>query len=96
MKIFKIFLKTPECGSQLFKFKKSYLRTISDGIYIIKPIINQNKVVHIDNNNIVICDNKNENKQKFIIKYAPFHSCYSIQNQENQLYLTCEDFNIFL
>ena len=86
----------PCCGPQSFKFKKTYLRTISDGIYIIKPMNYQNKVIQIDYNNLIIWDNNNENNQKFIIKYNPFHSCYSIQNQESQLYLTCEDFIIFL
>ena len=86
----------PCCGPQRFKFKKSYLRTISDGIYIIKPMNYQNKVIQVDYNNLIIWDNNNENNQKFIIKYNPFHSCYSIQNQESQLYLTCEDFIIFL
>ena len=87
-----------EKGEELEKFKKRILygRTLSDGIYFIKPIINQSKVVHIDNNNIVIWDNKDENKQKFSIKYDSFHSCYSIQNIENKQFFTCDDSTIFL
>ena len=73
-----------------------YKRSLSDGIYFIKPIINQSKVVHIDNNDIVIWDNKNENKQKFLIKYDSFHSCYSIQNIENCQFFTCDNSIVFL
>ena len=73
-----------------------YGRTLSDGIYFIKPIINQSKVIHIDNNNIVIWDNKNENKQKFMIKYDSSLSCYSIQNIENDQFFTCDSSIVFL
>ena len=87
-----------ENGELIKEFEKKLLygRTLSDGIYFIKPIINQSKVVHIDNNNIVIWDNKNENKQKFMIKYDSFHSCYSIQNIENNQFFTCDNSIVFL
>ena len=87
-----------EKGELIKEFEKKLLygRTLSDGIYFIKPIINQNKVVHIDKNNIVISDNKNENKQKFMIKYDSFHSCYSIQNIENEQFFTCDNSIVFL
>ena len=87
-----------EKGEELEKFKRKLLygRTISDGIYFIKPIINQSRVVQIDNNNIVIWNNINENKQKFMIKYDSFHSCYSIQNIENGQFFTCDNSIVFL
>jgi hypothetical protein len=39
-------------------------RTIANAMYLIKPISFQNKVAHMDNNNLVVWDFKNENKQK--------------------------------
>ena len=65
-------------------------RTIADGIYLIKPKNNKNKVLHIDNNNLVIWDFKNEKEQKFEIKYDSFHKCYTIKNIGNNQYLTCD------
>ena len=87
-----------ERGEEIEKFKKDklYGRTIVDGMYLIKLINCQNKVIQIDNNNINVWDFKNENKQKFNIKYDSFHKCYSIQNVENGQFLTCDDNIIFL
>ena len=70
-------------------------RTIANAMYLIKPISFQNKVAHMDNNNLVVWDFKNENKQKFEIKYDSFHRCYTIQNVENGQFLTCDDSTIF-
>ena len=70
-------------------------KTITDGIYIIKPINCENKVVQIENNGLVIWDFKDENYQKFFIKYDPFHACYKIKNIKNNLYLTCDDFTVY-
>ena len=81
------------------KFMEDQLkgRTIANAMYLIKPISFQNKVVQIDNNNnLVVFDFKNENKQKFNINYDSFHKCYSIQNVENGQFLTCDDSMIFL
>ena len=64
-------------------------------MHLIKPMSCPNKVIHIDNNNLVVWDFKNENKQKFNIKYDSFHRCYTIQNVENGQYLTCDDSSIF-
>ena len=70
-------------------------RTIANAMYIIKPISIQNKVVHMDNNNLLIGEFKNENRQKFNIEYDSFHKCYTIQNVENGQFLTCDDATIF-
>ena len=79
------------------KFLEAQLkgRSILDGIYLIKPISCQNKVVHMDNNNLVIHDFNNENKQKFEIKYDSNQRYYAIQNVENGQFLTCDDSSIF-
>ena len=65
-------------------------RTIADGIYLRKPKNNKNKVLHIDNNNLVIWDFKNEKEQKFEIKYDSIHKCFTIKNIGNNQYLTCD------
>ena len=70
-------------------------RTIANAMYIIKPISIQNKVVNMDNNNLLIGEFKNENRQKFNIEYDSFHKCYTIQNVENGQFLTCDDSTIF-
>ena len=79
------------------KFLEAQLkgRTIANAMYIIKPISIQNKVVNMDNNNLLIGEFKNENKQKFNIEYDSFHKCYTIQNVENGQFLTCDDSTIF-
>ena len=79
------------------KFMEDQLkgRTIANAMYLIKPVSFQNKVVHMDNNNLVVFDFKNENKQKFNINYDSFHKCYTIQNVENGQFLTCDDSTIF-
>ena len=84
-------------GDTINKFLETQLkgRSITDGMYLIKPMSCQNKVAHMDNNNLVISDYKNENKQKFEIKYDSFHKCYTIQNVDNSKYLSCDDSNIF-
>ena len=75
------------------KFLEAQLkgRTIANAMYIIKPISIQNKVVNMDNNNLLIGEFKNENRQKFNIEYDSFHKCYTIQNVENGQFLTCDD-----
>ena len=75
------------------KFLEAQLkgRTIANAMYIIKPISIQNKVVNMDNNNLLIGEFKNENRQKFNIEYDSFHKCYTIQNVENDQFLTCDD-----
>ena len=79
------------------KFLEAQLkgRTIANAMYIIKPISIQNKVVNMDNNNLLIGEFKNENRQKFNIEYDSFHKCYTIQNVENGQFLTCDDSTIF-
>ena len=79
-----------------FTKKKLYDKTIVNSLYIIKPINFHNKVIQIDNNNLVIWDNNNENKQKFNIEYEPTNKCYFIQNIENKLFLTCGGSSIYL
>ena len=37
----------------------------------------------------------NENKQKFNIEYDSFNKCYTIQNVENEQFLTCDDSIIY-
>ena len=82
-----------EKDEDIKKFLDSQLkgRTIANAMYIIKPISIQNKVVNMDNNNLLIGEFKNENKQKFNIEYDSFHKCYTIQNVENGQFLTCDD-----
>ena len=82
-----------EKDEDIKKFLDSQLkgRTIANAMYIIKPISIQNKVVNVDNNNLLIGEFKNENKQKFNIEYDSFHKCYTIQNVENGQFLTCDD-----
>ena len=84
-------------GITIEKFKEIQLkgRSIIDGMYLIKPMSCPNKVVHMENNNLIVWDFKNENKQKFEIKYDSFHRCYTIQNVENGQYLTYDDSSIF-
>ena len=79
------------------KFMEDQLKgkTIANAMYLIKPISFQNKVIHMDNNNLVVFDFKNENKQKFNINYESLHRCYYIQNVENGQFLTCDDSTIF-
>ena len=79
------------------KFMEDQLKgkTIANAMYLIKPISFQNKVIHMDNNNLVVFDFKNENKQKFNINYESHHRCYYIQNVENGQFLTCDDSTIF-
>ena len=72
-------------------------KTISDGIYSIKSMNLQNKVVYLDNNNnLVIGDFSDENIQKFEIKYNSEHKYYTIQNIENNKYISCNDSIIYL
>ena len=82
-----------EKDEDIKKFLEAQLkgRTIANAMYIIKPISIQNKVVNMDNNNLLIGEFKNENKQKFNIEYDSFHKCYTIQNVENGQFLTCDD-----
>ena len=70
-----------EKDEDIKKFLEAQLkgRTIANAMYIIKPISIQNKVVNMDNNNLLIGEFKNENKQKFNIEYDSFHKCYTIQ-----------------
>ena len=93
----KIKLKERMKSIDFEKFLEAQLkgRSILDGIYLIKPISCQNKVVHMDNNNLVIHDFNNENKQKFEIKYDSNQRYYAIQNVENGQFLTCDDSSIF-
>ena len=86
-----------EKDEDIKKFLEAQLkgRTIANAMYIIKPISIQNKVVNMDNNNLLIGEFKNENKQKFNIEYDSFHKCYTIQNVENGQFLTCDDSTIF-
>ena len=64
-------------------------RTIANAMYLIKLVSFQNKVVYMDNNNLIVFDFKNENKQKFNINYNSSYYCYSIQNVENGQFLIC-------
>ena len=82
-----------EKDEDIKKFLDSQLkgRTIANAMYIIKPISIKNKVVNMDNNNLLIGEFKNENRQKFNIEYDSFHKCYTIQNVENGQFLTCDD-----
>ena len=82
-----------EKDEDIKKFLEAQLkgRTIANAMYIIKPISIQNKVVNMDNNNLLIGEFKNENRQKFNIEYDSFHKCYTIQNVENGQFLTCDD-----
>ena len=86
-----------EKDEDIKKFLEAQLkgRTIANAMYIIKPISIQNKVVNMDNNNLLIGEFKNENRQKFNIEYDSFHKCYTIQNVENGQFLTCDDSTIF-
>ena len=70
-------------------------KTIENGMYIIKPMSYQNKVVQMDNINLMVSDFKNENKQKFNINYDSFNRCYYIQNIENEQFLTCDNNTIY-
>ena len=82
-----------EKDEDIKKFLEAQLkgRTIANAMYIIKPISIQNKVVNMDNNNLLIGEFKNENRQKFNIEYDSFHKCYTIENVENGQFLTCDD-----
>ena len=53
-------------------------------------------VVHMDNDNLVSFDFKNENRQKFSINYDYSNRYYTFQNVENSQFLTCDDSTIFL
>ena len=70
-------------------------KTISSGMYIIQLAHLQNKIIHLENNNLILWDMNNENKQKFNIEYDSFHKCYTIQNVENEQFLTCDDSIIY-
>ena len=72
-------------------------KTISNGMYLIQLAHFQNKiqVIHLENNNLIVWDMKNENKQKFNIEYDSFYKCYTIQNVENDQFLTCDDSVIY-
>ena len=70
-------------------------KTIEDGMYIIKSMSCINKVIQIDNNNLIVWDFKNENKQKFNINYDSSNYYYTIQNVENEQYLTCDESTIY-
>ena len=83
-------------GKNNFFYLKLKERSINDGIYLIKPKSYKNKVVHLDNNILVISDFNNENKQKFEIIYDPFHRCYKIKNIGNNQFLTCDESIIYL
>ena len=79
------------------KFLENQLKgqTIANAMYLIKPISFQNKVVHMNNNNLVVWNFNNENIQKFNINYDSNNRCYTIQNVENGQFLTCDDSMIF-
>ena len=66
-------------------------KTIENGMYIIQPMSYQNKVVQVDNVNLMVSDFKNENNQKFNINYDSSNRCYYIQNIENGQFLTCDN-----
>ena len=72
-------------------------KTIEDGIYIIKPMSNMNKVIQIDNNNnnLIVWDFNNENNQKFNINFNSSSRYYTIQNVESNQYLTCDESTIY-
>ena len=72
-------------------------KTISNGMYFIQLAHFQNKIqaIHLENNNLIVGDMKDENKQKFNIEYDSFHKCYTIQNVENCQFLTCDDSTIY-
>ena len=70
-------------------------KTIENGMYIIKSMSCINKVIQMDNNNLIVWDFKNENNQKFNINYNSSGCFYTIQNIENNQYLTCDDSTIY-
>ena len=70
-------------------------KTIADGMYIIKSMSCINKVIQIDNNNLIVWDFKNENNQKFNINFDSSNYYYTIQNVENNQYLTCDESTIY-
>ena len=72
------------------------VQTIANAMYLIKPISFQNKVVQMDNNNLVVWDFKNENKKNLILIMIHFiDAIYTIQNFENGQFLTRDDSTIF-
>ena len=70
-------------------------KTIENGMYIIKSMNCINKVIQMDNNNLIVWDFKNENNQKFNINYNSSGCFYTIQNIENNQYLTCDDSTVY-
>ena len=72
-------------------------KTISNGMYSIQLAHFQNKIqaILLENNNLIVGDMKDENKQKFNIEYDSFHKYYTIQNVENCQFLTCDDSTIY-
>ena len=82
---------------RLKKFEEIQLKrkTIEDGMYIIKSMSCINKVIQTDNNNLIVWDFKNENNQKFNINFDSSNYYYTIQNVENNQYLTCDESTIY-
>ena len=72
-------------------------RNIAEGMYVIKPMSNMNKVIQIDNNNnnLIVWDFNNENNQKFYINFNSSSRYYTIQNVESNQYLTCDESTIY-
>lgn len=73
-------------------------RNIAEGMYVIKPMSDINKVIQIDNNNnnnLIVWDFNNENNQKFNINFNSSSRYYTIQNVESNQYLTCDESTIY-
>ena len=87
-------------GKELERLKKLKLlgRTIVDGIYFIEPQTCQYKAFQVEENNTIIIGDLDyhNSKLKFNIKYDNSQSCYFIQSTENELFLTCDNTNIYL
>ena len=85
-------------GESIENFSEDQLkkRTIQNGIYFIKPINYQNKAVYIDYYGLTIKDIKDDNEQKFEIKYDTINECYTIKSIATNNYLTCDKSKIYL
>ena len=85
-------------GESIEKFLENQLKrkTIKDGIYLIKPINYQNKVVNIEYYGLEIKDFEDKNEQKFEIKYNSINECYTIKNMARSEYLTYDESKINL
>ena len=85
-------------GESFEKFVEDQLkkRTIKNGIYFIKPINYQNKVLDMEYLDLVIKDFKDDDGQKFEIKYDSYNECYTIKTIVTTEYLTCDESKIYL